>query len=167
MAVLDILDILPHDPPAKQAVDINPEMLLQIATGLEEPLDIAQRYGFNEEEFAALSNWPPWQAALEAKRTELQQTGVTLRIKSAFMAEDVLQRAYLAVCGHDATLPQKMDFIRLAAKLGDVEPKPNFNAAAQGNGFSISINFSSPPPVPQSRPAAPLTIDHDSAVLPA
>lgn len=170
MPVLDVLDLLPHDPPAKQAVDINPEMLLQLATGLEEPMDIVQRYGFNEDEWARLQVWPPFMAALEAKKNELQAAGVTLKVKAAFFCEDVLARAYLGVCSPDATLPQKMEFVRLSARLGDLEPKQSGLPGAPGTGFSIAIHFSSPPPtpsIPGLMQATARTIDHDPAVLPA
>jgi hypothetical protein len=40
---------------------------------------------------------------------------------------------------------QKLEFIKLGAKLADMEPRANTQVAS-GPGFSISINFSTPRP---------------------
>jgi hypothetical protein len=40
---------------------------------------------------------------------------------------------------------QKLEFIKLGAKLADMEPRANTQVAS-GPGFSISINFSTPKP---------------------
>ena len=153
MAVLDLLDCLPRDPPARQAIDINPEMILQIATGMEEPMVIAGRFGITAEEFTLLSQWPPFQSMVASKREELAKAGTPFKIKSAFYCEDVMDRTYLAMCSPDATIPQRLDFIRTTAAFADLVPKPA-STVNSGTGFSISIVFPpgmAPTPAPPTR----------------
>jgi len=95
--------------------------------------------------------WKPFTDAVAAKRVELETSGITFKIKAKALTEDVFEDAYRIARGNDATLLQKLEFVKLGAKLGDMEPKTNTQVQA-GPGFSITINLS-----PQK--TNPLTID--------
>ena len=47
---------------AEKFLDLDPTMIREIATGLEEPVDIAIRYGFSKEEFKDLARMPEFMA---------------------------------------------------------------------------------------------------------
>lgn len=129
-----------------RALDVPAEMVLQIATGLEDPADIARRFGFEEDDWRALASWQPFRDQVVAKRMELQKSGVTFRIQCAYMAEDLGKDVYRIAKMNDATLPQKLEAFRTMAKLADLEPKQTQQVNQAGPGFSISINFGAPPP---------------------
>lgn len=129
----------------KAMVDVPAEMVLAIAVGLEEPADIARRFGFEGTKWDALSAWKPFQDAVQARAAELEQSGYTFRLKSAMRADMLSDQVFIEAMGHDATLGQKMEAMRTFARLGDLEPKAQTAVAAQGSGFSITINIPAPP----------------------
>ena len=139
---LDLTDDFP--------VQVPPRMVLEIAYGLEAPIDIAQRYGFNEVQFGVLCQHDPFRKAVDAKRAELKAGGYSFRMKAALAAEDLLQEvAVLAISKH-TDFGEKMDALKFLTKVGDLEPKES-KTVAQGSGFSITINLDSPGMPPQRR----------------
>lgn len=135
-------ELLPTTPPP--ALDVPQEMILAIAIGMEEPSEIASRYGFEGDRWKALSVWKPFLDAVAKQKAELEQNGITFRIKAKALTEDVFEDAYKIARSNDATLLQKLEFIKLGAKLGDMEPKASAQVAS-GPGFSITINIADPP----------------------
>lgn len=142
----DDFEIGPLRPDQPLSLEVPQEMVVAIATGMEEPADIASRYGFEGHKWQQLKKWKPFLDAVAAQRAELEANGMTFKIKAKVLTEDVFEDAYKIARSNDATLLQKLEFIKLGAKLADMEPKNNSAQVAQGPGFSISINFSSPPP---------------------
>lgn len=130
-------ELIPAAPPA---LDVPQELILAIAIGLEEPKDIASRYGFEGARWEKLKEWKPFTDAVAKQRAELEQSGVTFKIKAKALTEDVFEDAYKIARSNDATLMQKLEFIKLGAKLGDMEPKASTQVQA-GPGFSITINL--------------------------
>ena len=120
------------------------DLVIALATGLEEPDVVAARYGFEGRDWDQLKKWKPFQAAVQAQIAEFEKNGATFKLKAKALTEDVFEEAYKIARGNDASLLQKLEFIKLGAKLADMEPKANTQVAA-GPGFSISINFSQPP----------------------
>ncbi len=119
-----------------------------MAIGMEEPDQIASRYGFEGIEWKKLQAWKPFNDAVAKQKAELEQNGVTFRIKAKALTEDVFEDAYKIARSNDATLLQKLEFIKLGAKLGDMEPKASAQVAS-GPGFSITINITDPPKKPE------------------
>lgn len=129
-------------PPTPPALDVPQELILGIAVGMEDPDEVASRYGFEGAKWLKLQNWKPFNDAVAKQRSELEASGMTFRIKAKALTEDVFEDAYKIARSNDATLLQKLEFIKLGAKLGDMEPKTN-TAIAAGPGFSITINMGS------------------------
>jgi hypothetical protein len=151
MASPSLSDEIEHHvipPPAQQVVEVPAEMILQLATGMEDEYDIAQRFHFDKKRFDQLKMWPPFQKQLEEKRGELQSKGVTFRIQAAFMAEDLAKDVYRLAKSNESTFLQKLETFRTFTKLADLEPKANA-VAATGPAFSISIVLN--PPSPQEK----------------
>lgn len=116
------------------------EMVAEIAAGLEEPKDIAMRYGIAGQAWDDLKNWTPFQNAVAAQKAEYEKSGFTFKVKAKVLTEDVFEDAYKRARSSDATLLQKLEFVKLGAKLADMEPK-NTQAAPTGPAFSITINM--------------------------
>jgi hypothetical protein len=116
------------------------EMVAEIAAGLEDPTDIAFRYGIAGQAWTDLQKWTPFQNAVAAQKAEYEKNGFTFKVKARVLTEDVFENAYKIARSNDATLLQKLEFVKLGAKLADMEPKPN-TAVATGPGFSITINL--------------------------
>lgn len=134
------------------ALDVPQELILTIAMGMEDPKEVASRYGFEGLKWEKLQTWKPFTDAVAAKRAELETSGITFKIKAKALTEDVFEDAYKIARSNDATLLQKLEFIKLGAKLGDMEPKASTQVQA-GPGFSITINLAAP------KAPEPVTID--------
>lgn len=130
-------ELIPTAPPA---LDVPQELILAIAIGMELPDEVAARYGFEGARWEKLQKWKPFDDAVAKQRSELEATGMTFRIKAKALTEDVFEDAYRIARGNDATLLQKLEFVKLGAKLGDMEPKASTQVQA-GPGFSITINL--------------------------
>jgi hypothetical protein len=133
-------ELIPTTPPA---LEVPQELILAIAMGMEDPKEIASRYGYEGLKWAMLNGWKPFNDAVASKRAELETSGITFKIKAKALTEDVFEDAYKIARGNDATLLQKLEFVKLGAKLGDMEPKASAQVQA-GPGFSITINLSPP-----------------------
>ena len=130
--------------PQPPALDVPQEMVLAVAIGMEDATEIASRYGFEGARWDKLRQWKPFNDAVAKQRAELETSGMTFRIKAKALTEDVFEDAYKIARSNDSTLLQKLEFVKLGAKLGDMEPKTN--AAVQaGPGFSITINLGNTP----------------------
>lgn len=138
-------DLFPVDPRVPPVVDIPPELIMGIATGLEDPKELAYRHGIVGVQWEQLCKWKPFLDAVAKQRAELEANGFTFRLKAKLLTEDVFDEAYKIAKSHETTLMQKIEFVKLGAKLADMEPKQSAQVAS-GPGFSISINFSGPPP---------------------
>lgn len=125
-------------------LSIPSEMVAEIAAGLEEPRDIAFRYGIAGKSWDELQSWVPFQNAVAAQKAEFEKSGFTFKIKAKVLTEDVFEEAYRHAKGNNSTLLQKLEFVKVGAKLADMEPKNTVQAQA-GPGFSITINLGSPP----------------------
>lgn len=135
-------------PLASKALSVPPEMIFEIATGMETPVVIAERYGYSEAEYAALLEWKPFVQILDRQRAELERTGYTFLNEVRWIARDKLRDLYKRSKGPDLTFLQELEFFTRCAKLADYEPKASM-PVAQGTGFSININFSNrPKPLP-------------------
>lgn len=156
----DDVEFLPAYKPALSAPQ---ELILNIAIGMEEPAVIAARYGIEGDDWVKLQEYKPFQIAVEKQKAELEASGLTFRVKAKALTEDVFEEAYKIARSNDATLMQKLEFIKLGAKLADMEPKANTQVAA-GPGFSISINFSTPKP---ENKVIDITPDEPSELQPA
>lgn len=146
-------ELIPTAPPA---LDVPQELILNVAIGMEDPKEVASRYGFEGLKWEKLQSWKPFTDAVAAKRAELEASGITFKIKAKALTEDVFEDAYRIARGNDATLLQKLEFIKLGAKLADMEPKASAQVQT-GPGFSITINLA-----PQK--TEPVTVDEDTEV---
>ena len=126
--------------PTTKAFELDPRLILEVASGLEEPEAIALRYGIDAEAWKSLSTWQPFINEVAAKRAELERGGYVFKMKAHLLAEDMLQDVYLRAKSHDASLPLKLDTLKTFAKLADLEPRPTTQGQiTQGGGFSINI----------------------------
>ena len=170
-------NLLTDTPPsvAEKALRIPPEMILQIASGLDTPLDIALRYGFTETEFKTLEAWQPFQQEVAKARSDLEKTGVDFTLDSRLKAKELSNVIFLRAMNHDATFGQIHDAFRTFTEFGDLNPKnknqANATSANPGTpAFSINIVLSNHPrPTsshhPHFKDVSPTDITHPAPIL--
>lgn len=126
--------------PSGDYLNIDPNLIFEVATGLEDITEIAPRYGFKGPAIEALKVYEPFQLEVARVKAELYRTGKTFKMQAAIMAEEVLKRVFEDAVRSDATATMRLDALKTLSKLADLEPKTNVQASA-GPGFSITINL--------------------------
>lgn len=152
----------PHEELPTIPANIDPRMVVEIALGMESPVDIAYRYGINASQFRALEQHKPFLAEVAAKRAELERGGQTVKVKAAWMTENLLDDLYLKAKDNNASIGQLQETIKLTAKLADLEPKGSVAAAgAAGPAFQVVINL----PTSYTKNSATASVEASQQVL--
>ena len=142
---IDHLPDIPDEPLEYQwrpraMVNFPSEMVVALAQGMEDPLDIAARFGITAEQWEKWSVYPPLKAAVSAKRAELEKNGWVVRTKAAMQAEMLMDQVFVQAMSNDVGLMQKLETLKTLIKVGNLEPKEDKNTQA-GAGFQIQINL--------------------------
>ena len=121
-------------------MQIPAEMVVAMAQGLETEAEIATRFGFAAENLEKLLDYPPFKAAVAAKRADLEKSGWVFRQKAAMQAEMLMDQVFVNAMSNDVGLMQKLETLKYLTKVGNLEPKED-KASAAGPGFQIQINL--------------------------
>lgn len=121
------------------------QMIYDIAAGLEEPVEIASRYGYTVTEWNRLEEHQPFRTAVAQARSELEKGGHAVRTKARWMTEILIEDLFLRMKQEGTTVGQLQESVRILSKLGDLEPKPNVAAGPSGPTSSVQIIFSGGP----------------------
>jgi hypothetical protein len=130
------------DPLRDANLQVPSEMVAEMAKGLEEPEDIARRFGFAGHRWEQLSKWQPFLDAVAAKQAELAAEGWTFRTKAGLGAEMMLDDLLRIGLSSEVPLMQKLAVTEALVKWGDKAPTAAAGAGS-GPGFSITINLPS------------------------
>lgn len=134
---------------------LDPNFILEIATGWEDEEIIAQRFGFSPVEFTKIQRFQPYISEVSRVRAQLEKDGRMAQNKARLMALDILEQCYAIAMNEDTKLDDKLEALRVIAKLADMEPKAN-QKTASGPAFSITLNL------PQNQ--EPLVIESESVL---
>lgn len=120
-------------------IDVDPKFILEVASGLIEPAQLAENYGYTPEEWLFLKNHEPFVKQVDAKKAELRSTGFTFKLKAAIAAEDLLEEVYVKAKEKDASLHVQLETLKFMARAAGIDaPVREQNVGA---AFSISINL--------------------------
>lgn len=125
-----------------QALEVPPKMVLEIASGVRDPALIAEEHGYSEAEWLALQQFEPFAKAVEDKKAGLRADGYTFRMKSAFIAEELLADLYTKATTEGASFHTVLELAKFTARAAGIDA-PVREQTAVGNGFSITINLGS------------------------
>lgn len=142
-------------PPSAQephvTLDVPPQLVWEIAAGLEEPATVAARFDFEGARWERLSQWPPFIQAVQRQRAEFEREGVTFRLKAGLMAEQVMDQMFKQAVGSDSSILQKLSVFNALVDVSGLKPEKKTNAAATADAapkFSITINIPNVGPTP-------------------
>lgn len=134
------------DHPLDKRVMPSQQMMLEIAAGMEEPENIALRYGYSVREFHQMAATPYFQQQIVHLEAELRATGVTFARKAAMLAEDLMEDSYRIAKGSDDP-DVVLRTAQWLAKMGRLEPVTTQRAESTGGNaggsavFQLSINL--------------------------
>lgn len=121
-------------------IDVDPKFILEVASGIIDPAELAEKYGYSKEEWLFLKEYEPFVKQVESKKTELKANGYTFRMKSAVLAEDLLEDVYLKAKAADASFHTQLEALKFMARAAGLDA-PVREQVQQGPGFSITINL--------------------------
>lgn len=131
---------LPATLTGKNLTRTNPNVIVELAMGMEAPLSVLARYGYNPEQAGTLLSNEFIQRQIEAKRAELKSQGIVFKTKALMAAEDILEDVYVEAKMQETPLPQKLDALKFFAKAAGVDQVAQTSGGA-GGGFNITINL--------------------------
>jgi hypothetical protein len=136
-------------------LDIPPQLVWECAAGLENPTDVAARFGFAGEKWERLQQWPPFIHAVQTQRAEFERNGMTFRLKAGLMAEEMMSQMFKQAIANDTSIMQKLSVFNSLVDVAGLKPDKKQEAASAVSApkFSITIN------IPQTGGPAPITID--------
>lgn len=149
---------------AKKYLSIKPDMIREVATGLEDGKDIAKRYGFDEADWEEIKDREDFNAAVTKVRAEMERSGQTFRLKAAVMADSLMDNMYKHAMDADTPVKDKAAALQLLTRVGELEPKASVQANA-GPGFSITINIPTAPPSEEKK-AEVIEVEEVKAIEP-
>ena len=144
----------PNAAQAHVTLDIPPQLVWECAAGLEDPVIVAQRFGFEGDKWERLAQWPPFITAVQTQRAEFDRNGMTFRLKAGLMAEEMMSQMFKQTISADSTILQKLSVFNSLVDVAGLKPdkKAADASASAAPKFSITIN------IPQAGPS-PITID--------
>lgn len=136
---------------ALDALNTSPQLVFELAAGVESLEEIAERYELDLTFLQELMQTPHVKRMVKEKRKELDETGFTLAAKAKLCFEDLLGAVYQKAKKPDAGLGQTLaaaEFFRKVAGLDKLD------VGAQQDKFSITINLGGNAPT-----TGPITIN--------
>lgn len=121
-------------------LDVEPRFVLQVASGIREPEELAEEFGYTAIEWLFLQKYDPFVKAVEAKKEELRASGYTFRMKAAIMAEELLENLYLKAVADDASVHTVLETVKFTSRAAGLDA-PIRELAQAGSGFSIIIDL--------------------------
>jgi hypothetical protein len=116
-------------------------MYAELAAGIDDPLDVARRYGISDSEYVTLVGQKWFIALLATHKRMLEEGGFDYKAKMAFFAEAAATEAYKRALESDSA-SLMLDAAKFYAKVAGLEPRPQQNAlATPGSGFQVIINI--------------------------
>lgn len=150
--------------PQPTSADIPQELVWHVAAGLEDPAQVALRFGYEGEVWEKLKVHPPFVVAVSKLKSEFEASGFTQKQKFRLMAGDLSERLFAMSRGPDASISQLHELLKTMAKLGGLEPAPEKAATlavSETPKFSISINIGAAAPQNTTIDVTPMQIEED------
>lgn len=134
---IDYSIILPKD---DKLTSIPLDMINRIAAGLEDPYEVASSYGYTRTQLEKLSQFPPFKNAIDQKRREFDENGITYKNKMKLFAEYMADDLYAMAASPEASAKTKLDALEYFTKAADLIPKQKLSAE-DGPKFVVNINI--------------------------
>lgn len=122
---------------AEKVRSLPPELVLEVALGVEDEYDVAERFGYSKEQYDVLATLKPFQIAVKKTRSDLDKNGDMFRAKARIMAEKVMDSGFARAIDDSTPLKEVTEFLKTLSSLADLAPKTA--VTAQGSAFSINI----------------------------
>jgi len=120
------------------------DMALMLEGSGETVPELIQRHRISQNDLVAFSKDPVFLKKVEHYRGEVQEKGLTFKMKARAQAEELLVTSWTLIHSPDVSAAVKADLIKSTVKWGGLEPKNDIDATAGGGGVKITINLNQP-----------------------
>lgn len=127
------------------ALYYSPEMVAELAMGMDPPYDIAARYGLSRDEFDQLQAQTWFGELVARKRQELADDGILFSSKAAMMAEELWTRLFQAACTGTLAHPLVVETAKQLTEIGQLKPKAAAGQVGGGPAFQLNIQVNGVP----------------------
>ena len=120
------------------ALYTSPEMIAELALGMDKPYDIAARYGLSKTEFDKLSAQTWFGEVVVRKRMELQSEGTVFEYQSKMMLQELTIQAFKTAITGGMPMNLVLDLMKQLGDFSGVKAK-QVQAGERAQGFQINI----------------------------
>lgn len=123
------------------ALYLSPEMVAELALGLEPPITVVEKYGFTLRQFVQLQNMPWFTEAVYRERERQRNEGVTFQSKSRLMAEELWTDIYKEAKANSYKSELKVDVAKQLTEIAGLKPKNVVTPGQTGPSFTVNISI--------------------------
>lgn len=134
-----------YKPESGSDMSFDPRLAYELALGLTKPHEVFEKYGLEQERAVELVRTPAFIATVRKYKQEIEEGGVSFRLKAKIQAEDLLTHSYLIATDPETPASVRADLIKWTARVADLEPRDSKEKGAAG-GFNLSITFAGEKP---------------------
>lgn len=124
-------------------IDVPAKFILELASGMREPDDLAAEYGFTPNQWNELKEYKPFIKAVDDKKSELQLTGYTFRMKAHVLAEELLDKLGVHAHKEDASFHTTLECVKFASRAAGIDAPVREEDGKSGNTINITIDLGS------------------------
>lgn len=119
---------------------IPPEMITELALGLEPEADILARYNIDPNDYHDVAVTPAFVEYMASAKASLERQGYDLKYRLRLAAEALLMSSYRDAISATASVAHRFEAAKYFAKIAEVEPKANA-VTTSGPAMVIQINL--------------------------
>ena len=121
-------------------------LAVELALHVDDAADIFNRYGYTDDQAAALVESPAFVALMQQAQKEVVDSGLGFRTKARLIAGELLPYAHDIATDPLQSAAVRADLIKWSAKVAGLEPKETKDDGKTGSGLTLSITFAGAPP---------------------
>lgn len=104
--------------------------------------EVIARHKITSDDMLTFNQDPVFLKKVDSYRSEIQEKGITFRLKARAQAEELLTTSWTLIHSAEVSASVKADLIKSTVKWGGLEPKNDPNALEAGaGGVKIMINL--------------------------
>lgn len=103
--------------------------------------DILKAHSIAPVDFLAINDDPVFQQKVTGYREDIQNKGLSFKLKARVQAEQLLQTSYALIHDPDTSPAVKADLIKSTVKWAGYEPRSNEEGGGAVGGVKITINL--------------------------
>lgn len=124
----------------------DPRIAYELALGIEDANEIFARYGVPQDKAVKLLGNELFVKAIKDFKVQVQESGITFKLKAKIQAEDLLTHSYQIATDPDMPPAVRADMIKWTANVAELGPKKDSTGGSGGAALTLAITFAGDQP---------------------